>query len=106
MWNQRGNTVNQYGLDRTGQIIYKFNNQGFRSDRDFDFVPSYAFFGCSFVAGIGVSLEQTFASMFKHSHNYGLCGQYLNQHSYEHLNRFLTMPWYNDKIKIAIFWTD
>jgi hypothetical protein len=106
VWEQRGKTLCRYGKDQTGKITYRFNNQGFRANRDFDFIPSYAFFGCSLVFGIGVSLENTFANLFGNSHNYGLGGQYLNQDSYQHLQKFLLMPWYKDEIKIAVFWTD
>ena len=62
MIQHKGQTINQFGLDQTGTINYQFNQQGFRAPIDFDFIPNYAFFGCSLVFGIGVSREYTFPS--------------------------------------------
>lgn len=106
MWNSRGLSVDRYGLDQTGKIQYRFNDQGFRSDCTMDFVPDYAFFGCSFVAGIGVPVEQIFANLFSNSHNYGVCGEYLNSSTFEIIQSFVKSPMYHDKIKMAVFWTD
>jgi hypothetical protein len=88
MYEHRGQTVNQFGLDKTGTIQYQFNQQGFRSDLDFDFVPDWAFFGCSFVAGIGVPIKKTFASKFSNSQNYGVFGIYHNHDIREIIQRF------------------
>lgn len=106
MYQHRGQTVNQFGLDKTGLIEYRFNQQGFRSDRDFDFVPTWAFFGCSFVAGIGVPVEQTFASKFSNSQNYGVCGTYYNHHIQDIIQNFLNSKLFSPQTKIAVFWTD
>jgi len=106
MYNCRGQTVDQFGLDTTGLIQYQFNQQGFRSNQDFDFVPAWAFFGCSFVAGIGVSIEQTFASKFANSQNYGVCGTYYNEHIHKIIQSFLNSKLFSPKTKMAVFWTD
>jgi hypothetical protein len=39
-------------------IVYKYNQQGFRSD-NFDLRPSYLALGCSFTEGVGLPIEQT-----------------------------------------------
>lgn len=106
MWNSRGQTLDRYGLDQTGKIQYRFNGQGFRADHTLDFAPDHAFFGCSFVAGIGVPIEQTFASLFSNSHNYGVGGKYLNSSTFEIIQSFVNSSMYHDKIKMAVFWTD
>jgi hypothetical protein len=106
MYDCRGNTVDKFGLDTTGLIQYKFNQQGFRSNREFDFVPDWAFFGCSFVAGIGVSIDQTFAAKFARSQNYGVCGTYNNQHIHKIIQSFLNSKLFSPKTKMAVFWTD
>ena len=106
MWSSRGRTLDRYGLDQTGKIQYRFNNQGFRADHTMDFVPDYAFFGCSFVAGIGVPIEQTFASFFPCSHNYGVCGKYLNSSIFEIIRLFANSEMCHEKIKMAVFWTN
>ena len=106
MLEKRGQTVDRYGRDQTGQIQYRFNEQGFRAEQTLDFIPDYAFFGASLVAGIGVSVEKTFASQFNNSHNYGLCGKYLNESSFNHIKQFIQSPLFHKKIKMAVFWTD
>ena len=106
MYNCRGQTVDQFGLDTTGLIQYQFNQQGFRSNQDFDFVPDWAFFGCSFVAGIGVPIEQTFASKFANSQNYGVCGTYYNYHIQNIVQSFLHSKLFSPETKIAVFYTD
>jgi hypothetical protein len=106
MYQHRGQMVNQFGLDKTSLVEYRFNQQGFRSDRNFDFVPDWAFFGSSFVAGIGVSIEQTFASKFDNSQNYGVCGTYYNQDIYKIIQSFLNSKLFSTKTKMAVFWTD
>lgn len=106
MYDCRGQTVAKFGLDTTGLIQYQFNQQGFRSNREFDFVPDWAFFGCSFVAGIGVSIDQTFAAKFARSQNYGVCGTYNNQHIHKIIQSFLNTKLFSPKTKMAVFWTD
>ena len=106
MYQHRGQIINQFGWDKTRLVEYRFNQQGFRSNRNFDFVPDWAFFGSSFVAGIGVSIEQTFASKFDNSQNYGVCGTYYNQDIYKIIQIFLNSKLFSIKTKIAVFWTD
>jgi hypothetical protein len=102
----RGKTISQFGRDTTGTIQYQFNQQGFRSDRNFDFVPDWAFFGCSFVAGIGVPIEQTFAAKFNNSQNYGVCGTYSNYVIREIIQNFIDSDLFSPQTKMAVFWTD
>ena len=106
MYEHRGQTVNQFGLDKTGTIQYQFNQQGFRSDLDFDFVPDWAFFGCSFVAGIGVPIKKTFASKFSNSQNYGVFGIYHNHDIREIIQRFQNSKIFSPQTKMAVFWSD
>jgi hypothetical protein len=106
MWNQRGKTVTSFGKDTTGKIKYSFNDLGFRSSKIFDFVPDYAFFGCSFVLGIGVEEEKTFASKFKNSQNYGVGSLYDNEHIFQTIKNFVNSKLYSPDVKIAVFWTD
>lgn len=102
----RGTTTDRFGLDTTGTVQYRFNQQGFRSDREFDFVPDWAFFGCSFVAGIGVPVEQTFAAKFNNSQNYGVCGKYDNREIREIIQNFIDSDCFSPQTKMAVFWTD
>lgn len=95
-----------WGKDTTGQISYRFNQQGFRNDRDYDWVPEYAFFGNSIIFGVGVPQTQILCSHFANSHNYGLADQYLNQHSVYNLREFLKSDMYNRDTKIVFFWVD
>lgn len=102
----KGTTLDRFGLDQTGKITYTFNQQGFRSDYNFDFIPSYAFFGCSLVVGIGVPIEQTFASYFLDSQNYGQAGRYSNVSIFESIEQFINSHLYRPDICMAVFWTD
>lgn len=102
----RGSMSNRFGKDSTGKINYKFNQQGFRSNVDFDFIPDYAFFGCSIVFGIGVPLENIFSSYFDNSQNYGIAGGYDNNDVYIIIDKFLKSDLYSPHIKIAVVWTD
>jgi hypothetical protein len=102
----QGKTISQFGRDTTGTIQYRFNQQGFRSDRNFDFVPDWAFFGCSFVAGIGVPIEQTFAAKFNNSQNYGVCGTYDNYEIRKIIQNFIDSDLFSPQTKMAVFWTD
>ena len=106
MYDLRGQSVDRMGKDTTGKIQYQFNNQGFRSDRDFDFVPDWCFFGCSHVFGIGVPYEQIFASKFSNSHNYGVCGDYDNKHIQETIQQFVNSELFSPHTKMVVFWTD
>ena len=106
MLQYQGGVSNQFGKDSTGKINYKFNQQGFRSDIDFNFVPDYAFFGCSLVFGIGVTVENVFSSYFISSQNYGLAGTYNNDDVYIILDAFLKSDLYSQHTKIVVVWTN
>lgn len=106
MWSQHGKTVNSFGKDNTKTIDYHFNDFGFRSSKNFDFVPDYAFFGCSIVLGIGVDESKTFASQFKNSQNYGVCGSYDNAQIFQTIENFLASDLYSPHVKMAVIWTD
>lgn len=87
----KGTTVDKFGRDQTGIIKYKFNAQGFRSDRDYDFEPTVAFFGCSLVFGIGVQYQDIFSSKFGQSHNYGLAGYYHDEDILSTVKQFIEL---------------
>lgn len=99
-----GQTVKQFGQDRTGLISYTFNRQGFRSSYDFDFKPRYVFFGVSLVFGVGVPEEETFAYLCTDSHNYGLAGKYDNADTMQLMTRFMQSPLYNQQVRIVVVW--
>jgi hypothetical protein len=104
MIEKKGTCTNHFGKDNTGTVHYQFNQQGFRASKDFDFVPDYAFFGCSLVFGIGVSENLTFPYLFKNSQNYGLAGSYDNSNVMTVLENFLQSSLYRDPVKIAVVW--
>jgi len=106
MIKHQGQTVDRFGFDQTGTVDYQFNCNGFRSRVDFDFVPDYAFFGCSLVFGIGVPHEHVFANKFDHAHNYGLAGDYNNDDVYESIQRYLKSLAYSESTKKFVYWTD
>jgi hypothetical protein len=104
MLRYQGQRVRQFGLDSTGQIDYQFNQQGFRSNNNFDFVPDYAFFGCSMVFGIGVPIDQTFPYLFNNSQNYGVAGEYNNADTFILIKKFINSPLYSEHTKMAVIW--
>jgi len=104
MIEKQGTCTNSFGLDNTGVIQYQFNQQGFRASKDFDFVPDYAFFGCSLVFGIGVPENLTFPYLFENSQNYGLAGSYSNADVMIVLENFLQSGLYRDSVKIVVVW--
>ena len=106
MWNQHGKTVNTFGKDQTKTVTYCFNNLGFRSSSNFEFVPDYAFFGCSLVLGIGIDEDKTFASKFKNSQNYGISGLYDNAHIFQIIENFLNSDLYAPHVNMAVVWSD
>ena len=58
--------LKKYGSDwyyANNPITYKFNKLGYRMKQleEVDYDNYYAFFGCSFTAGIGINVEDTFA---------------------------------------------
>jgi hypothetical protein len=101
-----GQLVNQFGLDTSGTVNYQFNHQGFRSNKDFDFIPDYAFFGCSLVFGIGIPIDKVFSSFFTNSQNYGVAGIYENTDIFKIVKNFLSSDLYSQKTKIVIVWTE
>lgn len=106
MIQQQGQTVDRFGLDQTGTIAYQFNQQGFRSPVDFDFVPGHVFFGCSSVFGIGVAHDHIFPSMFPQSHNYGLAESYNNDDAFLIIDSYLHSSAFSKSAKKFVYWTD
>lgn len=106
MWQNRSSRVQTFGKDQTGTVDYCFNSQGFRSNVDYDFVPEYAFFGCSIVFGIGVPQKDIFAGQFNSVHNYGLASNYTNTDCFNTIEQFVKSKWYNQETKLAVIWSD
>ena len=100
-----GQTLDKFGKDQTGTVEYCINKQGWRSEYEYNFVPSYAFFGCSIVFGIGVPESQRFSNLFERSHNYGLAGRYGNADIAETIQEFVNSEWYTPQVKMAVVWT-
>ena len=69
MFSLAGQTVDKYGLDKTGQINYTFDKHGFREGNDYAQKPDYVFFGASTLAGIGVIEQKRFSRYFDNSWN-------------------------------------
>lgn len=97
------NTVSKFGKDQTGKVNYSFNCHGFRGP-DFDFIPKYAFFGCSLVFGVGVDQSQTFPYLFENSQNYGLAGNYTDHDTMIVIEKFLLSDLYSPGTKMVIVW--
>ena len=100
----KGQIVDKFGQDNTGTIRYEFNQQGFRAPVDFDFIPNYAFFGCSLVFGIGVEYKHTFPAMFNLSHNYGLASTYNNDDTFITIENYLKSDAYSSSAKKFVCW--
>ena len=81
MFGLAGQTVDTYGLDKTGQIKYSFDTFGFREGNDYNVHPKFVFFGASTLAGIGVHEQKRFSRYFENSWNFGLCGNYIDEES-------------------------
>lgn len=105
MWDKRGQTVDQFGLDRTHLIKYTFNQQGFRSTVDYTTSPQVALFGCSLVFGIGVEQSQITASLLDNCQNYGLAGHYSNFDIATTIENFINSDLYTEQVKMAVVWT-
>jgi len=103
MQKHQGLTVDTFGKDTTGKVLYTFNQQGFRSQTDYVTSPSVAFFGCSLVFGIGVDQDKITTSYFANSHNYGLAGKYNNQDIYQTIKKFTASRLY-DNTPIVVVW--
>jgi hypothetical protein len=54
--------LKKYGWDRPGAITYQFNSHGFRCN-EFDNSPGIVTIGCSFTAGVGLSLTDIWPTM-------------------------------------------
>ena len=104
MYENKGTTVNKFGLDQSGLVSYQFNQQGFRSDVDYNFAPEQAFFGCSYTFGIGVPLAQVFTSAFPGSHNYGLAGDYNDDDTAQIIEKFTLSDVYHTKLPCVVIW--
>jgi hypothetical protein len=98
--------VRAWGKDQTGLIEYRFNSQGYRHPRTYDWPAQWAFFGNSIVFGVGVAESQTLTSYFEHSQNYGLSGLYMNHHSVTNLQNFVQSACCAPNTKIVFFWID
>jgi hypothetical protein len=99
----QGLTVDTFGKDTTGQVLYTFNQQGFRSQIDYMTCPSVAFFGCSLIFGVGVDQDKITTSYFTNSHNYGLAGKYDNQDTYQTIKKFTVSCLYNNTPMIVVW---
>lgn len=104
MQKHAGQTVNCFGIDDSGTTDYRINSQGWRADGTQDFVPDWAFFGTSIVFGIGVDIEQAFASQFANSHNYGFAGEYDNQDIRAFLDTFIHSEFYRPDLRMVVVW--
>jgi hypothetical protein len=105
-WVHRDQTVFRWGKDQTGLIEYRFNSQGYRSYKTYDSPATWAFFGNSIVFGIGVCESNILTSYFEGSQNFGLAGNYLNQHSVTNLANFLKSPCCKPDTRLVFFWID
>jgi hypothetical protein len=99
-----GKKLHSFGKDSTGLVTYQFNQQGFRNHRDYEFIPDYAFFGCSLVFGVGVDYEKIFPTLFTNSHNYGLAGHYDNHDIMQILKKFTASDLCGSRTQIAVVW--
>ena len=61
-----GNKVCYYGLDQSGEKVYRFNSLGFRGD-EFNpkAVKNIFIAGCSYTLGVGLNFEETWGYQFK-----------------------------------------
>lgn len=103
MQKYQGQTVDTFGKDLTGKVLYTFNKQGFRSQFDYVTSPSVAFFGCSLIFGVGVDQNKITTSYFANSHNYGLSGQYNNRDTYQIIKKF-TASRLHDNTPMIVVW--
>jgi hypothetical protein len=99
----QGLTVDSFGKDTTGKVLYTFNKQGFRSQFDYVTSPGVAFFGCSLVFGVGVDQDKITTSYFINSHNYGLTSKYDNQDIYQIIKKFTASHLYNNTPMIVVW---
>jgi hypothetical protein len=100
----KGKILRTFGEDRTGQINYSINSQGWRAWHDYNSKPRAAVFGCSLVFGIGVPQEKIFTSIMPETHNYGMAGAYNNIDIYSHVIQYLKL--FGDAVPVIICWTN
>ena len=99
-----GSSVNKYGKDQTGKITYNFDSYGFREGNEYNIKPSIIFFGCSYLAGIGVGVNQRFSNYFDNSWNFGLCGKYTEEESLINYDSFKKSCEEYTQCKIVFCW--
>lgn len=104
MLNLAGKSVNKYGKDQTGKIIYRFDQYGFREGNDYNLDPTYVFFGASALAGIGVQQEHRFTNYIQPSWNFGLCGKYIEEESIQNYFSFVSKYQSENNFKIIFCW--
>jgi hypothetical protein len=97
-------SIDKYGLDQTGKIIYKFDSYGFREGNNYDIRPSVIFFGCSYLAGIGVRFNERFSNYFNNSWNFGLYGEYKEEESLINYELFKKNYKEYNQYKIVFCW--
>jgi hypothetical protein len=69
-FSQANKTLYNYGYDNSGVIEYKFNNLGFRSHTEFDYLPNFILFGGSTNFGIGVEFDLCYWSIIAEQKQY------------------------------------
>lgn len=99
-----GKSVNSFGLDNTGKIVYTFDQYGFREGNNYQLEPKYVFFGASMLAGIGVKKEQRFSAYFDASWNFGLCGTYSEEQHVQNYFSFLNAYKDSNNYKVIFCW--
>lgn len=97
-------SLDRYGFDQTGKIIYKFDAYGFREGNDYDKKPSIVFFGCSYLTGIGVKPNERFSSYFNNSWNFGLFGEYKEEESLINYQSFKEKYKQYKECKVVFCW--
>ena len=99
-----GKSLNKYGKDQTGKIVYRFDQYGFREGNDYKLQPTYVFFGASILAGIGVQKEHRFSNYIQPSWNFGLCGNYIEEESIQNYFSFVANYRYENNFKVIFCW--
>jgi hypothetical protein len=106
MWLHRGNKVNTFGKDQTQTVTYTFNQQGFRSNLDYNWTPQVALFGGSLVMGVGVDQSKITSAYFDNCQKYGLACNYTNRDILTTVKNFSTSDLYTPATRLAVVWTD
>ena len=100
MYDVRGTHRKSWGKDSTGSVTYTFDQFGFRNHNNYDKSPSYVFFGCSVLFGIGVEKDEVFTSKFN-CWNFGLAGKYTEEQIIECYHNFKKTK---IKAKVVFVW--